>query len=126
MRKVSDSERKQFERIFRLSRTTKPTAAPRNPKKPRGSGGLDGNTQDRLDRGLIARARTIRDRRAALLRITPDGEALVQQLAAYAAASETALDRVLGEDKPAFLDQLRRIQAALAERDRSDEPGDDL
>ena len=54
MRKGSDSERKEFEQDFRLARPIKPKARPRSAKKPGGSGGLDGNTQDRLDRGLIA------------------------------------------------------------------------
>ncbi|MBV9550416.1 MAG: Smr/MutS family protein [Alphaproteobacteria bacterium] len=54
MRKASDSERKEFERDFKLARPIKPKAAPRATKKSGGSGGLDGNTQDRLDRGLIA------------------------------------------------------------------------
>jgi DNA-binding MarR family transcriptional regulator len=78
-----------------------------------------------LDRGLIERARTIRDRRAALLQLTPDGEAMLQRLQQHTVASEAALDRILGADKPALLEQLRRITAALAERDRDDDPGHD-
>ena len=54
MRKASDSEKKEFEQDFKLARPIKPKAAPRATRKPGGSGGLDGNTQDRLDRGLIA------------------------------------------------------------------------
>jgi DNA-nicking Smr family endonuclease len=54
MRKVTDSEKKEFHEDFRLGRPIKPKASPRSAKKPGGSGGLDGNTQDRLDRGLIA------------------------------------------------------------------------
>jgi len=54
MRKLKDSERKEFEEDFKLARPIKPKAVARNPKKPGGSGGLDGNTQDRLNRGLIA------------------------------------------------------------------------
>lgn len=54
MRKVSDSERREFEQDFRLARPIKPKPASRSTKKPGGSGGLDGNTQDRLNRGLIA------------------------------------------------------------------------
>ena len=54
MRKVSDSEKKEFEQDFKLNRPIKPKAGPRAVKKPGGSGGLDGNTQDRLRRGLIA------------------------------------------------------------------------
>ena len=78
-----------------------------------------------LDRGLIERARTNRDRRAALLQLTPAGETVLQRLQEHAAACEATLDRILGGDKPALLQQLRRITAALAEKDRQDEPGHD-
>lgn len=54
MRKVKDSERKEFEDDFKAARPIKPKAAPRGARKPGGAGGLDGNTQDRLNRGLIA------------------------------------------------------------------------
>ena len=54
MRRVSDAERKEFEQDFRLARPIKPKAVPRPAKRAGGAGGLDGNTQDRLDRGLIA------------------------------------------------------------------------
>jgi DNA-nicking Smr family endonuclease len=54
MRRVSDQERKEFEQDFKQARPIKPKAAPRAPKKSGGNGGLDGNTQDRLNRGLIA------------------------------------------------------------------------
>ena len=54
MRRVSDAERKEFEQDFRLARPIKPKAVPRSAKRAGGAGGLDGNTQDRLDRGLIA------------------------------------------------------------------------
>lgn len=54
MRRVSEQERKEFEQDFKLARPIKPKGAPRTAKKAGGAGGLDGNTQDRLDRGLIA------------------------------------------------------------------------
>jgi DNA-binding MarR family transcriptional regulator len=74
-----------------------------------------------LDRGLIERARTTRDRRAALLQLTPAGEAMLQRVEERAAACDAALDRILGEDKPALLEQLRRITVALAAGDRPDD-----
>jgi len=79
-----------------------------------------------FDQGLIDRARTIRDRRAAVLTISPPGESVLQRLEQCAATSEAMLDRILGPDKPAFLDQLHRIVAALTEGDRSNDRGDDL
>ncbi len=53
MRRATHDERREFEEDFRLARPIKVKAVPRSDKKPGGSGGLDGNTQDRLDRGLI-------------------------------------------------------------------------
>lgn len=78
-----------------------------------------------LDRGLIQRGRTIRDRRAALLELTPAGEATLQRLQQRAAACDAALDRILGADKPALLEQLRRITAALADGDGQDDASRD-
>jgi DNA-binding MarR family transcriptional regulator len=78
-----------------------------------------------LDQGLIERARTTRDRRAALLQLTPTGEAMLQCLDERVAATDAALDRILGADKPALLAQLRRITAALAEGETQDDPGHD-
>src|SRR3984885_10790629 len=49
-----------------------------------------------LDRGLIERAGTIRDRPAALLQLSPTGEAMLQRLEARAAAADEALDGILG------------------------------
>jgi DNA-binding MarR family transcriptional regulator len=66
-----------------------------------------------LERGLIERARTMRDRRAALLQLTPTGDAMLQRVEALMAQSDAALDRILGDDKPALLRQLQRITAAL-------------
>jgi DNA-binding MarR family transcriptional regulator len=78
-----------------------------------------------LDRGLIERARTMRDRRAALLQVTAAGDAMLGRLQQRAVACDATLDRILGEDKPAFLEQLRRITAALADGERNDDPGHD-
>lgn len=78
------------------------------------------------DRGLIQRERTRRDRRAFLLRLTEAGEAMHQRLRQHVAAHDALLDRIAGEDKPALLEQLRRITTALADGDRNDGPGDDV
>lgn len=59
MRRVSDLERQEFEQDFRLARPIKPKAPPSTKMKPGGAGGLDGNTQDRLDRGLLVPDATI-------------------------------------------------------------------
>jgi DNA-nicking Smr family endonuclease len=59
VRRVSDLERQEFEQDFRLARPIKPKAPPSTRKKPGGAGGLDGNTQDRLDRGLLVPDATI-------------------------------------------------------------------
>jgi DNA-nicking Smr family endonuclease len=54
MRKVTEGERKEFVQDFKEARPIKPKAGLRSNKKAGGEGGLDGNTQDRLNRGLIA------------------------------------------------------------------------
>lgn len=54
MRRVTDTERREFEQDFKLARPIKPKSVTRGAKKSGGAGGLDGNTQDRLDRGLVA------------------------------------------------------------------------
>ena len=64
-RRPTEFERKEFEEDFRLNRPIKPKVAKRAEKASGGSGApcaanaaqkekLDGNAQDRLDRGLIA------------------------------------------------------------------------
>ena len=53
-RRTTESERREFQEDFKLARPIKPKAVPRGAKKLGGAGGLDGNTQDRLNRGLIA------------------------------------------------------------------------
>lgn len=78
------------------------------------------------DRGLIERERTRRDRRATLLKLSEAGAALHHRLLDMAAAHDALLDRIAGEDKPALLAQLRRITTALADRDRDDDPGNDV
>jgi DNA-nicking Smr family endonuclease len=54
VRRTTEGERREFEQDFKLARPIKPKAGVSVKKKPGGAGGLDGNTQDRLDRGLIA------------------------------------------------------------------------
>jgi DNA-nicking Smr family endonuclease len=53
-RNTTRDERKEFEEDFRLNRPIKTKVVKRAEKTSGGSGGLDGNTQGRLDRGLIA------------------------------------------------------------------------
>jgi DNA-binding MarR family transcriptional regulator len=79
-----------------------------------------------LERGLIERARTTRDRRAALLQLTVAGQTMLERLQARVQACDTTLDRMLGADKPALLRDLRRIIGALAEGERPHEPEPDL
>lgn len=79
-----------------------------------------------MERALVERTHTMRDRRAVLLQLTAAGEAALQRLQADVSATEAALDRVLGEDKLALLAQLRRITAALAKGERQDDRADDL
>jgi DNA-binding MarR family transcriptional regulator len=78
------------------------------------------------NRGLIQRERTRSDRRAFLLRLSAEGEAMHRRLRELIAAHDALLDRIAGADKPVLLAQLRRITTALADGERNDGPGNDL
>jgi DNA-binding MarR family transcriptional regulator len=78
------------------------------------------------NRGLIQRERTRSDRRAFLLRLSAEGEAMHRRLRELATAHDALLDRIAGADKPQLLAQLRRITTALADEERNDGPGNDL
>jgi DNA-nicking Smr family endonuclease len=53
-RTTTEEERREFERYFRLARPIEPKAVPRTAKKAASAGGgLDGGTQDLLDRGRL-------------------------------------------------------------------------
>jgi DNA-binding MarR family transcriptional regulator len=78
------------------------------------------------NRGLIQRERTRSDRRAFLLRLSAEGEAMHRRLRQLAAAHDALLDRIAGADKPLLLAQLRRITTALADGERNDGPGHDV
>lgn len=78
------------------------------------------------DRGLIERERTRSDRRAFLLRLSAEGEAMHRRLRELATAHDALLDRIAGADKPQLLAQLRRITTALADEERNDGPGNDV
>jgi DNA-binding MarR family transcriptional regulator len=78
------------------------------------------------NRGLIQRERTRSDRRAFLLRLSAEGEALRCRLRELAAVHDALLDHVAGADKPALLAQLRRITTALADGERTDGAGNDV
>ncbi len=78
------------------------------------------------NRGLIQRERTRSDRRAFLLRLSADGEAMHRRLRELATAHDAMLDRIAGADKPQLLAQLRRITTALADEERNDARGNDV
>jgi DNA-binding MarR family transcriptional regulator len=78
------------------------------------------------NRGLIQRERTRSDRRAFLLHLSAEGEAMHRHLRELVAAHDALLDRIAGADKPVLLAQLRRITTALADGERNDGPGNDV
>jgi DNA-binding MarR family transcriptional regulator len=77
-------------------------------------------------RGLIQRERTRSDRRAFLLHLSAEGEAMHRRLRELIAAHDALLDRIAGADKPVLLAQLRRITTAVADGERNDGPGNDV
>jgi DNA-binding MarR family transcriptional regulator len=78
------------------------------------------------NRGLIQRERTRSDRRAFLLHLSAEGEAMHHRLRELVAAHDALLDRVAGADKPVLLAQLRRITTALTDGERNDGAGNDV
>lgn len=65
-------------------------------------------------RGLISRAPNPADRRAALVTITPAGEAAMDSLFPRQVAVEAEMLRGLGDDRPAVLSALARLTEVLA------------
>ena len=67
-------------------------------------------------RGLVRRARAASDRRSYALRLTPEGEAALEELTACAARHEANLDRIIGQKERArFVKILKRIASELGD-----------
>ena len=65
-------------------------------------------------RGLVTRRRSASDRRSITLELTRAGEATLRDLLVHARAHNRRLDTILGKQKGAFLEQLRKIADELA------------
>ena len=65
-------------------------------------------------RGLVTRRRSASDRRSITLELTRAGEATLRDLLVHARAHNRRLDAILGKQKAAFLEQLRKIADELA------------
>ncbi|HEX8663493.1 MAG TPA: MarR family transcriptional regulator [Beijerinckiaceae bacterium] len=71
---------------------------------------------DLVRRGLVRRERVARDRRSYALRLTPEGEAALQELTARAARHEANLDRIIGpKERARFVKILKRIAGELGD-----------
>jgi DNA-binding MarR family transcriptional regulator len=69
---------------------------------------------DLVRRGLVARDRTARDRRAYRLTLTPAGRTALRELTACARRHERKLDQIIGkEDRASFMRILHDIAGAL-------------
>ena len=67
-------------------------------------------------RGLVRRERLPENRRSYALKLTPDGQAMLDELTACAARHEANLDRIIGTTERArFLAALKRIAAELGD-----------
>lgn len=72
-------------------------------------------TLNRLEtRGLVRRDPSPNDRRAALVRLTPDGEAVVDKLFPRQLAREAELLEALGDDRQRVIDALNLLAETLA------------
>ena len=73
--------------------------------------------KDLSQRGFVVRERTPADERRYTINLTPAGKRLLQQLRVHARAHDQELDRIVGPDnRAAFIDTLRRIADAFADR----------
>jgi DNA-binding MarR family transcriptional regulator len=70
--------------------------------------------QELQRRGLVSRRRSASDRRSITLELTRAGEATLEDLLVHARAHNRRLDTILGKQKGAFLEQLRKIADELA------------
>ena len=70
--------------------------------------------QELQRRGLVSRRRSASDRRSITLELTRAGEATLRDLLVHARAHNRRLDAILGKQKAAFLEQLRKIADELA------------
>jgi DNA-binding MarR family transcriptional regulator len=70
--------------------------------------------QELQRRGLVSRRRSSSDRRSITLELTRAGEAALDGLLIHARAHNRRLDTILGKQKAAFLEQLRKIADELA------------
>ena len=70
--------------------------------------------QELQRRGLVTRRRSASDRRSITLELTRAGEATLEDLLVHARAHNRRLDTILGKQKGAFLEQLRKIADELA------------
>ena len=70
--------------------------------------------QELQRRGLVSRRRSSSDRRSITLELTRAGVAALDGLLFHARAHNRRLDTILGKQKAAFLEQLRKIADELA------------
>ena len=70
--------------------------------------------QELQRQGLVSRRRSALDRRSITLELTRAGEAALDGLLIHARAHNRRLDTILGKQKGAFLEQLRKIADELA------------
>jgi DNA-binding MarR family transcriptional regulator len=70
---------------------------------------------DLARRGLVKRERLPENRRSYALTLTPDGQAMLDELTACAARHEDKLDRIIGRaEREGFLATLKRIASELS------------
>jgi DNA-binding MarR family transcriptional regulator len=73
------------------------------------------------ERGWLARATAPDDRRAEILRLTPDGQGIFGQLGTLAAEHDRHLRETLGPERAAVAAEILRELAALGTTDREEE-----
>lgn len=103
---------------IRLRHDTNPTIARHLAEQMRHSRAAVSKTLTRLEsRGLVRREPSPNDRRAALIRLTPEGEAVVDKLFPRQLAREAELLAGLGDDRSRVVDALNLLADVLSNRD---------
>lgn len=102
---------------IRLRHDSNPTIARHLAGQMRHSRAAISKNLNRLEtRGLVRREPSPTDRRAALVRLTPDGEAVVDKLFPRQLAREAELLEDLGDDRHRVIDALNLLADTLAGR----------
>ena len=82
---------------------------------------LTGTLKELARRGLISRRRKTHDQRSYAVRLTAEGDALLERMREFSMRHDARLDDIAGAEKPALIAALRRIAFELGAAARKDD-----